>query len=183
MTKRSNWCEFDKEERKYIKKRDNDRCVICGNKGALQIMHIFLNRSHGGRGVRENGCLGCVTCHNIMDNPIGKQNEKSKEYMELCENYLINKEHLKERFSNRKELINYLKFDKSKLQAPEPILTFKVEQKKRCKNCFYLRKKQIKNNTISCYYCVYRKIRLTKNTEACKKYKVKSESIDNLINK
>lgn len=179
MTKRSNWCEFDKEERKYIKKRDKERCVICGNKGALQIMHIFLNRSHGGRGVRENGCLGCVACHNILDNPIGKQNDKSKEYQELCENYLIEKEQLKERFKSRKELIDYLKFDKSKIETPVQII--KIEPKKRCKNCFYLRKRGIRNNTISCFYCVYRKIRLTKNTEACKNYKEKSQSIGNII--
>ena len=58
MTKRSMWCEFDKDTRKYIKKRDNDRCIICGNKKTLQIMHVFLSRAHGGKGSKENGCLG-----------------------------------------------------------------------------------------------------------------------------
>ena len=37
MSKRSNFTEFDKETRKYIKKRDKDKCVICGAKGGLQI--------------------------------------------------------------------------------------------------------------------------------------------------
>ena len=52
MTKRSNWCEFDKEARKLIKKRDNNECVICHKKGALQIMHIFLSRAKGGKGCK-----------------------------------------------------------------------------------------------------------------------------------
>ena len=47
MSKRSNFTEFDKETRKYIKKRDKDKCVICGAKGGLQIMHIFLSRAKG----------------------------------------------------------------------------------------------------------------------------------------
>ena len=53
MTKRSMWCEFDKDTRKYIKKRDNDRCIICGNKGALQIMHVFLSRAHEEKAVKK----------------------------------------------------------------------------------------------------------------------------------
>ena len=55
MSKRSNWCEFDKETRKYIKKRDNNECVICHKKGALQVMHIFLSRAKGGKGSKDNG--------------------------------------------------------------------------------------------------------------------------------
>ena len=46
MSTRSKWCEFDKETRKYIKKRDNNECVICHSKGALQIAHIFLSRAN-----------------------------------------------------------------------------------------------------------------------------------------
>ena len=85
MSIRSQWCEYNKEERKHIKKRDGDKCVICKNKGALQIMHIFVNRSHGGRGIRTNGVLGCIKCHRILDNPIGEiENAKSKELLEFC---------------------------------------------------------------------------------------------------
>ena len=48
MSKRSQWCEFDKETRKYIKKRDNNECVICHREGALEAMHIFVSRAKGG---------------------------------------------------------------------------------------------------------------------------------------
>ena len=58
MSKRSNWCDYDKNTRKYIKKRDNDKCVLCGAKGALQIMHVFISRAKGGKGCKENGVLG-----------------------------------------------------------------------------------------------------------------------------
>ena len=93
MSKRSNWCDYDKETRKYIKKRDENKCILCGSKGALQIMHIFLSRAQGGKGCKENGCLGCVKCHTIIDNPIGnEENKRQKEYLEKCKKHIIEKE-------------------------------------------------------------------------------------------
>ena len=163
MSKRSNFTEFDKETRKYIKKRDKDKCVICGAKGGLQIMHIFLSRAKGGKGCKENGCLGCVKCHNILDNYIGKeQSRKSKEYLEYCKKYLIEKENIKD----TKELIENLKYKKE--VTPFEI---KIEKVNRCKNCMYLIKKKGYNTSVSNYYCKYRKISLSKNTRACKNFK------------
>lgn len=93
MNKRSEACNFDEKTRAYIKKRDHNRCVICGSQNRLQIMHIFINRAHGGLGVKENGCLGCIHCHKIIDNPIGQmQNAQSKELKAYCKQYLIDKE-------------------------------------------------------------------------------------------
>lgn len=103
MSKRSNWCEFNKETRKYIKQRDNNRCVVCGRTGALQIMHIFVSRAHGGKGAKENGCLGCVYCHNELDN--GSNSKRTKEIQKLCENYLIEKENIKDVEKLKKELV------------------------------------------------------------------------------
>lgn len=109
MSKRSKWCEYDKETRKYIKKRDNEECIICHNKGALQIMHIFMSRAKGGKGDRRNGCLGCIRCHKIMDNPIGnKEKELSMKYLDYCKRYLIEKENIK----NIDKLMEDLKFKK-----------------------------------------------------------------------
>ena len=163
MSKRSNFTEFDKETRKYIKKRDKDKCVICGAKGGLQIMHIFLSRAKGGKGCKENGCLGCVKCHQIIDNPIGtEQNKKSREYLEYCKKYLIEKENIKD----TKELIENLKYKKE--ITPFEI---KIEKIERCKNCMYLIKKKGYNTSVSNYYCKYRKISLSKNTRACKNFK------------
>lgn len=114
MTKRSTWTNFTKEERKYIKKRDQDQCIYCGYRGALQIAHIFLNRSHGGAGVRYNGVLLCTTHHQHLDNPIGNQKIESQQIQSYCENYLEKKENLKELFKDRKTLIEYLKYNKNR---------------------------------------------------------------------
>ena len=169
MSVRSNWCEFDKETRKYIKKRDKDRCIICGNKGALQIMHIFINRSHGGKGSKENGVLGCINCHRILDNPIGEeQNRLAKEYLQKCKDYLIRVEHI----DYNEEFIKSLKFDKTAyLEEIEPnIKSIQIKKYDRCKNCEMLGKVKSHNSSISSYYCKYRKINLHKTTKACDKF-------------
>jgi len=107
--KRTIWCEFDIKTRDYIKKRDNNRCLICGGTYNLQIMHIFVNRSHGGKGCKENGCLGCMKCHMILDNPIGtKMNELSKRYKERLKTYLI----VKENINYNDEFIESLRYKK-----------------------------------------------------------------------
>lgn len=170
MSVRSNWCEFDKETRKYIKKRDNNKCVICGNKGALQIMHIFINRSHGGKGSKENGCLGCVKCHKILDNPIGEwENLLSKTYLKNCQDYLINRENI----IYNKEFIELLKFDKQKYKRENEIQIDKIQIKKydRCKDCIMLVKRKSYNSTLPSYYCKYKKININKTTKVCKKFK------------
>ena len=170
MSIRSQWCEFDKEERKYIKKRDKDRCIICKNKGALQIMHIFINRSHGGRGIRTNGCLGCIKCHKIIDNPIGvEQNKKSKELLEFCKQYLIDVENIN--FND--EFIDSLKYKKENKYEINTNLNYinAIKQKNRCKNCIHLVKNKYSNSSIPSYYCKYRHILIHKTTEACKNFK------------
>ena len=172
MSIRTNWTEFDKETRKYIKKRDNNRCVICGSKGALQIMHIFLNRSHGGKGCKENGCLGCVKCHKILDNPIGEeQNRLSQDYKAICMQHLFNKEHI----IYNDEFIKSLKFDKKKYREENEIKVDKIQIKKynRCKDCKMLVKRSSYNSTIPSYYCRYKKTNLNKTTKACNKFRRK----------
>lgn len=170
MSIRSKWCDYDKEERKYIKKRDKDKCVICGSKGALQIMHIFLNRSHGGRGIRTNGCLGCIKCHNIIDNPIGtEQNKRSKELLEYCKEYLTKVENI----NPDNEFIESLKYKKeNKTEINTDLNMIRgIKQKERCKNCKYLIKNKYNKSSIPSYYCKYRHILIHKTTEACKSFK------------
>lgn len=170
MSIRTNWTEFGKETRKYIKKRDNNRCVICGSKGALQIMHIFLNRSHGGKGSKENGCLGCVKCHKILDNPIGEeQNRLSQDYKAICMQYLFNKEHI----IYNDEFIKSLKFDKKKYKEETEIKVDNIQIKKydRCKDCIMLVKRKSYNSTLPSYYCKYKKTNLNKTTKACNKFR------------
>lgn len=168
MSKRSNWCDYDKETRKYIKKRDNNECVICHKKGALQIMHIFLSRANGGKGCKQNGCLGCVKCHQILDNPIGNsQIDKQKEYQEYCEKYLIKKEGI----IYNKDFIETLKY-KKEITPLEPIVINHTID--RCKNCELLVKNKYNNSTIPSYYCKYKKICLNKSTKACNKFRRKN---------
>ena len=129
---RTKWTDFDKETKRYIKKRDGGKCVICGKVGATQCMHVFLSRAHGGKGCKENGASGCPECHRINDNPIGKKerelsitnNYKVKRYLIEKENITLNDEFL-DSLKYKKEIIPF-----EERQKP------KIEQ--RCKNCRYL---------------------------------------------
>lgn len=170
MSKRSQWVEFDKETRKYIKHRDNEECVICHKKGGLQIMHIFLSRAKSGKGCKENGCLGCVKCHMIIDNPTGKtQNELSIKYLEYCKNYLKNKENIKD----EKKLINsILKFDKNKVVLNSKInFNTNYKYQKRCINCAYFIQIKKYNNSIPVHYCTLLHQKIRKNNLICKNFK------------
>ena len=95
ISARTKWTGIDKETRQYILERDK-HCIICGKTNFLTIAHIFVNRSHGGKGCKENLVCLCADCHyNILDNPLGeKYNKLSKKYLEYCKNYLINKENI-----------------------------------------------------------------------------------------
>lgn len=68
--------EFTAKARAAIHKRDQERCVFCEMEyhmedavgwAPLQIMHI-VPRSQLGKGVEQNGALGCVGHHALMDN-------------------------------------------------------------------------------------------------------------------
>ena len=171
MSIRTNWTDYDKETRKYIKKRDNNECLICNYKGALQIAHIFLSRAQGGRGCKENGVLLCVKCHAILDNPIGNQEYyMSKFYLEHCKKYLNQVESLWERFTSEKDLIdNYLKFDKTKIDKQLQIIE-KPIVKETCKTCKYLKKSKTMNKGLPFYLCDKTKKIVAKKNGACKNY-------------
>lgn len=166
---RKDWTEYDRETRKYIKKRDNNHCILCNSKNNLQIMHIWLNRAHGGKGCKENGVLGCIRCHSILDNPIGtEQNNQSKIFMEICKNYLIEKEHI----IPNDDFINSLKFKKEIISINTNLEYINaIKQKNRCKHCKYLIKNKYSSSSIPSYYCKYRHIIIHKTTEACKQFK------------
>ena len=167
MSTRSKWCEFDKETGKYIKKRDNNKCIICGNNGTLQIAHIFLSRAKGGRGCKENGVLLCLKHHQELDN--GRNTKQREEINKFCVNYLIEKEHLRDKYSNKNDLINrYLKFDKTQI-IPQ-INISKILNQTKCKNCKYLAKNKYCNKSIPTYYCGITKKITSKNNKICEMY-------------
>lgn len=106
MSDKKRFVDIDNKTRNYINKRDV-RCIICKSNYNLQIAHVFINRSHGGKGCKENLVLLCSRCHQIMDNPLGKkQNELSKEYLSYCKNYLVKKE----KIENIAELVKKIKY-------------------------------------------------------------------------
>lgn len=68
--------EFTAKARKAIHKRDQESCFFCRRGyhmenacryGGLQIMHV-VPRSQMGLGVEQNGVLGCIGHHGLMDN-------------------------------------------------------------------------------------------------------------------
>lgn len=85
--------EFTAKARKAIHKRDQERCVFCELEyhmeeaigwAPLQIMHI-VPKSQLGQGVEQNGALGCVGHHALMDN--GNKDLRA-EMQQILEEYM-----------------------------------------------------------------------------------------------
>lgn len=168
MSKRSQWTDISKEERKKILIRDNRQCVYCGNKKTLTMAHIFLSRSQGGKGCSKNIVSLCANCHlYTLDNPIGdKKYEKSKEILKYCKNYLIDKEHI----TYDDAFLDSLKFKKERVEIQQQVIDYARKQRKTCKDCEMLVKHN-NNSSIPFYYCKYRKMRKNKNADICNKFK------------
>lgn len=85
--------EFTAKARKAIHKRDQESCFFCQRGyhmenacryGGLQIMHV-VPRSQLGLGIEQNGVLGCIGHHTLMDN--GNQGLR-KEMLQMLEEYM-----------------------------------------------------------------------------------------------
>lgn len=68
MSKRRKATDISQRVRKEINERDRLTCVSCGRNYNLQIAHIYLPRSRGGLGVKENLATLCIECHLKYDN-------------------------------------------------------------------------------------------------------------------
>lgn len=89
--KRKYVTEYSQKARNAIHKRDEEICVFCAMgycmpgpedcTGELQIMHI-VPRARMGMGIEQNGALGCVYHHQMMDN--GNQGNRA-EMLEILE--------------------------------------------------------------------------------------------------
>jgi len=95
MSKRSRACEYPPSVRKKIYERQHGKCLFCMleyemdgasyyETGFHEIMHV-VPRSHGGLGIEQNGVLGCIYHHRMMDNG---SNGKREEMLEICREYL-----------------------------------------------------------------------------------------------
>lgn len=74
MTARTKATSITTKTRLEVMKRDGHKCVSCKSNNALTIAHVWINRSHGGKGIPENLCVLCVKCHHEYDN--GKKHEQ-----------------------------------------------------------------------------------------------------------
>lgn len=70
--------EFSAEARREIMARDHNECIFCRRNYQMQgatwmakevksIMH-YIPRSKGGLGIPQNGAIGCIYHHDMMDN-------------------------------------------------------------------------------------------------------------------
>lgn len=96
VSQRTKWVSINNQTRQYVLNRDGNKCLVCGSRNFLTLAHVFVNRSHGGRGCKENLVCLCADCHFFaLDNPLGENEVKnSKIIKEYCKNYLIKKENI-----------------------------------------------------------------------------------------
>lgn len=81
MSKRSKLCDISPSVRDLVMNRDKG-CVVCGSRSALTIAHVFINRSHGGLGVKENLCVLCIKCHHDYDNGFKEDSNRIKDHVQ-----------------------------------------------------------------------------------------------------
>lgn len=65
-SKRTKACDITKKVKDKVWKRDNERCIICGNHEAMPNSH-FIRRSQNGLGCEENIVTMCRRCHVMYD--------------------------------------------------------------------------------------------------------------------
>ena len=90
--------EFSKTAREEIFLRDKGQCIFCTKlykmderdwiqREIIQVMH-YVPRSKNGLGIPQNGALGCMYHHNMMDN--GHQGNR-QEMLGIFRDYLKSK--------------------------------------------------------------------------------------------
>ena len=85
MNARSKATDITPRVRATVLRRDDRRCINCHTPYALQLAHVFYNRSHGGLGVERNLVTLCIECHMTMDH---SKPEKAQPIRAVAESYL-----------------------------------------------------------------------------------------------
>lgn len=80
-SKRTLATEIKTKTRKVVIERDKC-CVICGSHQILTIAH-YISRANGGKGIKENLVLLCMTCHMKLD-----QSSERKKLLQIVKNHL-----------------------------------------------------------------------------------------------
>lgn len=75
-SKRSKACDISHAVRNEVLRRDDCKCIICGEKHNLQIAH-YISRARLGLGIPQNLATMCIRCHFQYDN--GKFHNEIKE--------------------------------------------------------------------------------------------------------
>ena len=73
-SKRSKATDITAKVRKQVLDRDCHRCIICGDTNMLELAHVFVARSGGGLGKKENLATLCKKHHMTLDS--GKKQEQ-----------------------------------------------------------------------------------------------------------
>ena len=80
-SKRTLATEIKPKTRKEVIERDK-HCIMCGSHQMLTIAH-YISRANGGKGVKENLVLLCMTCHMKLD-----QSSERKKLLQIVKNHL-----------------------------------------------------------------------------------------------
>ena len=80
-SKRTLATEIKAKTRKEVIERDK-HCIICGSHQMLTIAHC-ISRANGGKGIKENLVLLCMTCHMKLD-----QSSERKKLLQVVKNHL-----------------------------------------------------------------------------------------------
>ena len=80
-SKRTLATEIKAKTRKEVIERDK-YCIICGGHQMLTIAH-YISRANGGKGIKENLVLLCMTCHMKLD-----QSSERKKFLQIVKNHL-----------------------------------------------------------------------------------------------
>jgi len=83
-SKRAKACDIPLKVRLAVSKRDNGKCIICGQAG-IPNSH-YIKRGQGGLGIEQNIVCMCLECHNAYDN--GKDEKKAKMIHNKVKSYL-----------------------------------------------------------------------------------------------
>lgn len=87
VSKRSKACDISQRVKEAVFKRDNGRCVICGNHVNVMPNAHYISRQDGGLGIEENVFTACTRltendCHYKYDNGTEEEKETCREKIE-----------------------------------------------------------------------------------------------------
>jgi 5-methylcytosine-specific restriction endonuclease McrA len=85
QSKRTKALAIDRLVRYKVMERDNNACIVCGNRRSLTLAH-YVNRGAGGLGIEQNLVVLCFKHHHEADQTI-----KRKSYLGFIKGYLKEK--------------------------------------------------------------------------------------------